>query len=458
MLLLVYFAIFHAIWWFVKLKKRAVLQFEEFWRLIFWMQWLANFIWLCIRTKKCQSLSAIWLDYKWNLHLHSSDLTSTLNLLSPKSYVNSFRHLGKFNPCERNNFFLLLHLRITTKYLFAFAKKCVARFESRFLLFSDLTCGPLTTTTTTTRTTTTTTRSTTPKPLPPLRVSRPPSRTPSRDPPRRRVGFGRNDLSPGDIVTEIKMNVGQNGPNAEQRYKTFGPQQVPKPIDVASAPLPGLPRGPPIASNIVTRTSDNDKPRSVPTATLTVQDQDEPRPSNIVMRPTRIETQETSEAKLVANDEVIVRDAYKEDNSIVIKWDTDTSNILGFRIVYRLFGKPEFKQGPPLAPSEREFRIKNVPSMVSKDRVIDSQRQNWYLKWNLCFSGMHRGLRHISGRNQHHSKFRSIWSMPRNTYRRHWCRKAARLHPHTRVGGDCGNGYNCRNNFRCLFENKSEKT
>ena len=168
------------------------------------------------------------------------------------------------------------------------------------------------------------------------------------------------------------MNVGQNGPNAEQRYKTFGPQQVPKPIDVASAPLPGLPRGPPIASNIVTRTSDNDKPRSVPTATLTVQDQDEPRPSNIVMRPTRIETQETSEAKLVANDEVIVRDAYKEDNSIVIKWDTDTSNILGFRIVYRLFGKPEFKQGPPLAPSEREFRIKNVPSMVSKDRVIDS--------------------------------------------------------------------------------------
>ena len=49
----------------------------------------------------------------------------------------------------------------------------------------------------------------------------------------------------------------------------------------------------------------------------------------------------------------------------MIKWDTDTSNILGFRIVYRLFGKPEFKQGPPLAPSEREFRIKNVPSNVS---------------------------------------------------------------------------------------------
>ena len=112
--------------------------------------------------------------------------------------------------------------------------------------------------------------------------------------------------------------------------------------------------------------SDQDKSRSVPTATLTVQDQDEPRPSNslannIVMRP----SQESSEARLISKVEVIVLDAYKEDNSIVIKWNTDTSNILGFRIVYRLFGKPEFKQGPPLAPSEREFRIKNVPDNVS---------------------------------------------------------------------------------------------
>ena len=63
-------------------------------------------------------------------------------------------------------------------------------------------------------------------------------------------------------------------------------------------------------------------------------------------------------------EEVIVREAYKEDNLIVIKWDSETSNILGFRVVYRLFGKPEFKQGPPLGPSEREFRIKNVPANV----------------------------------------------------------------------------------------------
>ena len=69
-------------------------------------------------------------------------------------------------------------------------------------------------------------------------------------------------------------------------------------------------------------------------------------------------------------EEVIVREAFKEDNHIVIKWESETTNILGFRVVYRLFGKPEFKQGPPLAPSEREFRIKNVPANVSVCSVL----------------------------------------------------------------------------------------
>ena len=189
------------------------------------------------------------------------------------------------------------------------------------------------------------------------------------------------------------MNVGQNDNSAsasssrgsasggEKRFKTFAPQAPPPPVDISTSALPGIPRGPPLlSSNIVTRSgslspisrsssssSSSDKSRSVPSATLTVQDQDEPRPSNIVMRPAQ--ERESSEARLVSsiptsNHEVIVRDGYKEDNSIVIKWDTDTSNILGFRIVYRLFGKPEFKEGPPLEPSEREFRIKNVPDNV----------------------------------------------------------------------------------------------
>ena len=75
-------------------------------------------------------------------------------------------------------------------------------------------------------------------------------------------------------------------------------------------------------------------------------------------------------------EEVIIRDAFKEENAIVIKWDSDTLNILGFRVIYRLFGTPQFKQGPPLAPSEREFKIKNVPDSVSLSISRAGQRDN----------------------------------------------------------------------------------
>ncbi|KAE8739794.1 hypothetical protein FOCC_FOCC014719 [Frankliniella occidentalis] len=61
-------------------------------------------------------------------------------------------------------------------------------------------------------------------------------------------------------------------------------------------------------------------------------------------------------------EEVKVRSAYRQDNSIIIQWDSHTANILGFRVVYRLFGDKSFKQGPPLEASEREFKIKNVPA------------------------------------------------------------------------------------------------
>lgn len=60
--------------------------------------------------------------------------------------------------------------------------------------------------------------------------------------------------------------------------------------------------------------------------------------------------------------EVQVKNAFRQDNSVIIQWDSDTSNILGFRVVYRLFADKSFKQGPPLEASEREFKIKNVPS------------------------------------------------------------------------------------------------
>lgn len=62
--------------------------------------------------------------------------------------------------------------------------------------------------------------------------------------------------------------------------------------------------------------------------------------------------------------EVIVKNAYRQDNTVIIQWDSDVANILGFRVVYRLFGDKTFKQGPPLEASEREFKIRNVPSQV----------------------------------------------------------------------------------------------
>jgi hypothetical protein len=63
--------------------------------------------------------------------------------------------------------------------------------------------------------------------------------------------------------------------------------------------------------------------------------------------------------------EMVVKDAFRRDNSVIIQWEALVGNVLGFRVVYRLFGDESFKQGPPLAASEREFKIKNVPSQVS---------------------------------------------------------------------------------------------
>lgn len=62
--------------------------------------------------------------------------------------------------------------------------------------------------------------------------------------------------------------------------------------------------------------------------------------------------------------EIVVRDVLRQGNSVIIKWDSD-SLALGFKVIYRLFGKSKFEHGPPLEHSEREFRINNVPSQVS---------------------------------------------------------------------------------------------
>jgi len=67
--------------------------------------------------------------------------------------------------------------------------------------------------------------------------------------------------------------------------------------------------------------------------------------------------------------EVIIRNVRRQDNSVIIQWDSETANILGFRVVYRLFGDLTFKQGPPLETSEREFKIKNVPYQVKQNKT-----------------------------------------------------------------------------------------
>ena len=63
-------------------------------------------------------------------------------------------------------------------------------------------------------------------------------------------------------------------------------------------------------------------------------------------------------------DDIVIKDVIRQDNSVIIYWDTEAHNILGFRVIYRLFGDSSFKQAPPLEASEREFKIKNVPSQV----------------------------------------------------------------------------------------------
>ncbi|XP_046465313.1 uncharacterized protein haf [Neodiprion pinetum] len=59
---------------------------------------------------------------------------------------------------------------------------------------------------------------------------------------------------------------------------------------------------------------------------------------------------------------IIVKDVLRQDNTVIIYWDTEGLNSIGFKVIYRLFGETSFKSGPPLGNNEREFKIKNVPA------------------------------------------------------------------------------------------------
>ena len=155
-------------------------------------------------------------------------------------------------------------------------------------------------------------------------------------------------LLPGDVVTELKMEVGAG---ARQRPRDLGQPLVGHGSSVLSRQFDsnGLATG---ANGLPSSPSGR---LGQSTSIL------ESRPNDLFPRP---DLDSIAPEALV--EDVIVKEAYKEDHSVVIKWDSETTNILGFRVIYRLFGTPQFKQGPPLAPSEREFRIKNVPDNVSK--------------------------------------------------------------------------------------------
>lgn len=100
-----------------------------------------------------------------------------------------------------------------------------------------------------------------------------------------------------------------------------------------------------------------------------MQQQHQPRPPLVLGSP-------LYKTKTLEKD-IIVKDVLRQDNAVIIYWDTEVSNILGFRVIYRLFGDTSFKQAPPLEASEREFKIKNVPSQVS------------FLIWSLQLSPLH---------------------------------------------------------------------
>lgn len=130
---------------------------------------------------------------------------------------------------------------------------------------------------------------------------------------------------------------------------------------------------PTAAPTVPVTNSETSKPAILETSTSTVRPSRVPslRPAAPTwrhaphQRPPLVMNFPQQKPKVDDSNEVVVKNAYRQDNSVIIQWDSDVANILGFRVVYRLFGDKSFKQGPPLEASEREFKIKNVPSQVS---------------------------------------------------------------------------------------------
>ncbi|ODN03878.1 Leucine-rich repeats and immunoglobulin-like domains protein 2 [Orchesella cincta] len=59
--------------------------------------------------------------------------------------------------------------------------------------------------------------------------------------------------------------------------------------------------------------------------------------------------------------DIVIRDIQRTTDSVMLRWESMGKQLAGYRIIYRLFGEEAFRHGPPLAPTEREYRIKHVP-------------------------------------------------------------------------------------------------
>lgn len=62
--------------------------------------------------------------------------------------------------------------------------------------------------------------------------------------------------------------------------------------------------------------------------------------------------------------DIVLRDIQRNSDSITLRWES-MKPMAGYRIIYRLFGEDAFRHGPPLAPTEREYKIKHIPFNVS---------------------------------------------------------------------------------------------
>jgi len=65
------------------------------------------------------------------------------------------------------------------------------------------------------------------------------------------------------------------------------------------------------------------------------------------------------------SDNIALKEIDRSGDFVTLHWESSKhSASTGFRIIYRMFGEDTFRHGPPLAATEREYRIKNIPSNV----------------------------------------------------------------------------------------------